>query len=86
MRNLKNINKTKIIKHLILTKSDLKLGVGGPGCCCCVKLFGRPVSGLLVTSLNGFGGGKKVGGSGGAKLPMGESVGANGRVHSLDFV
>lgn len=72
-------------EYLILTKSDLKVGVGGPGCCCCANGFGRPASDLLATSRSGLGGGKNVGGSGGAKLPI-ESVVPSGRVHSLDLL
>lgn len=70
------------IKHLIFTKSDLKVGVGGPGCDE-VVIVGRPGSGLLVTSRNGFGGGRKVGGSGGASEFIEVSVDGRGRFHSL---
>lgn len=44
--------------------------MGGPGWAAVVILPGLPPdpgSGLLVTSLRGLGGGKKVGGNGGAK-------------------
>lgn len=54
------------LRHLKFTKSDLNVGVGGPGCGDGAKLPGRPASGLLVTRRKGFGGGKNVGGSGGA--------------------
>lgn len=45
-------------------------------------LPGRPGSGLLVTNLKGFGGGKNVGGNGGAKELIEFSVGAIGRFQS----
>lgn len=39
-------------------------------------------SGLLVTNRSGEGGGRKVGGIGGAKDPRGPSEDVRGRVHS----
>lgn len=63
----------KILRHLRLTKSDLKVGVGGPAWGDGARLPGRPVSGLFVTSLNGFGGGMNAGGSGGASDVIGLS-------------
>jgi hypothetical protein len=65
--------------------SDLNVGVG-PVCGEGAKLPGRPGSGLLVTSLRGFGGGKNVGGRGGASELVELSFGAIGLVHSLDLL
>lgn len=45
-------------------------------------LPGRPGSGLLVTNRKGFGGGKNVGGSGGASELIEFSVGASGLFQS----
>lgn len=65
--------------------SDLNVGVGpvwGEG----AKLPGRPGSGLFVTNRKGFGGGKNVGGRGGAKELVELSLGAIGLVQSLDLL
>lgn len=73
------------LKHLIFTKSDLKVGVGGPGCDA-ADVNGRPGSGgLLATKRNGFGGGKNVGAKGGAKELIDVSVEGKGRFHSADL-
>lgn len=58
------------------------MGVGGPGCGDGPKLAGRPLSGLFVTKRSGFGGGRNVGGNGGARELIVLSVGAIGRDHS----
>lgn len=78
--------KQKILRHLRFTKSDLKVGVGGPGWEEGAKLPGRPVSGLFVTKRNGFGGGINAGGSGGAREAIEPSVEVNVLVQSLFFV
>lgn len=54
----------------MLTMSDLKVGAGGPGCCCCASGEGLPCSGLFATRRSGLGGGKNVGGIGGANGPI----------------
>lgn len=70
----------------MFTKSDLKVGVGGPGCEDGAVNEGLPGSGLFATNLKGFGGGKNVGGIGGGKVPIGVSDVPRGLVHSLAFV
>lgn len=62
--------------------SDLNVGVG-PVWDGGAKLPPLPGSCLLATNLKGFGGGKKVGGNGGAKELEELSVGGIGLVHSL---
>lgn len=79
--NLWNIKRN--LRHLRLTKSDLKVGVGGPGCGDGAILPGRPDSGLLVTRRRGFGGGKNVGGNGGASELIEPSEDAMVLVQSL---
>lgn len=65
-----------------LRSSDLKVGVGGPEWDDGPRPPDLPESGLLVTNLSGFGGGRKVGGSGGPKEPNEPSDGAIGLVQS----
>ena len=71
-------------EHLRL-RSDLNVGVG-PVCGEGGNPPGRPVTGLFVTSLRGFGGGKNVGGRGGASELVELSFGCIGRVQSLDLL
>jgi len=63
--------------------NNLNVGVGGPECGDGPKPEDLPGSGLLVTNLKGFGGGKKVGGSGGPREPKEPSDGAIGLVQSV---
>lgn len=70
----------------MLTKSDLKVGAGGPWCEVVASDVGRPVSGLLATNRSGLGGGRNVGGIGGANELIEASADTSGRFHSLPFV
>lgn len=65
-----------------MTKSDLKVGAGGPGCDVAAIELGLACSCLFVTNLNGFGGTKKLWGKGGANDEREVSVEVSGRVHS----
>lgn len=69
-----------------MTKSDLKVGVGGPGWADGARLPGRPVSGLLVTRRSGLGGGINAGGNGAASDVIELSDDASVLAQSLFFV
>lgn len=75
-----------LLRHLRFTKSDLKVGVGGPGWGDGAKLPGRPASGLLVTKRSGFGGGMNAGGNGGGRDVMEPSDDPSDLAQSLFFV
>lgn len=81
----KRVKQKRILRHLKFTKSDLKVGAGGPGWADGVILPGRPGSGLLLTRRSGFGGGMNAGGNGGARAVIEPSDEPRVLVQSLFF-